>query len=120
MLDHIAIRTNQFDVQSRFYEAVLAPLGYTKLASYDDAAGFGSDKPALWIGADEVKPTGVHIALAAPGTAAVDAFHKAALAAGAKDNGAPGPRPDYNPGYYAAFVIDPDGNNLEAVYHQSK
>ena len=118
MLDHIAIHTNQFDALTRFYDAVLTPLGYAKLASYEDVAGFGHDKPELWIGATQAKPTPIHIALAAPGNAAVDTFYAAALAAGAKDHGPPGLRPDYSPGYYAAFVLDPDGNNLEAVYHQ--
>ncbi len=66
----------------------------------------------------EAKPIGIHIALAAADPAAVDRFHAAAIAAGGKDNGAPGPRPDYAPGYYAAFIIDPDGNNLEAVHRQ--
>ncbi len=118
MFDHIGIHTNQFDALISFYEAALAPLGYNKLASFADAAAFGADKPALWIGAAETKPIGIHIALAAADPAAVDRFHAAAIAAGGKDNGAPGPRPDYAPGYYAAFIIDPDGNNLEAVHRQ--
>jgi catechol 2,3-dioxygenase-like lactoylglutathione lyase family enzyme len=118
MFDHIALHTEQLETMIEFYEAALAPLGYAKLASYDDGAGFGRDKPALWLGEADAEPTGIHIAFAAPDTAAVDAFYKAAMAAGGKDNGGPGPRPDYAPGYYAAFVIDPDGNNLEAVHHQ--
>ena len=118
MFDHIGIHTNQFDALISFYEAALAPLGYGKLASFEDAAAFGSDKPTLWIGAVEAKPIGIHIAFAAHNTAAVDRFYAAAIAAGGKDNGAPGPRPDYSPGYYAAFIIDPDGNNLEAVHRQ--
>jgi catechol 2,3-dioxygenase-like lactoylglutathione lyase family enzyme len=119
MFDHIALHTNQFDKLVEFYEAVLVPLGYAKLASYDDAAGFGRDKPGLWISRAQTKPTGVHIAFAAADNAAVDSFYAAALAAAGKDNGAPGLRPDYAPGYYAAFVLDPDGNNLEAVHHQA-
>jgi catechol 2,3-dioxygenase-like lactoylglutathione lyase family enzyme len=118
MFDHIGIHTDQFDALISFYEAALAPLGYGKLASFEDAAAFGGDKPALWIGAVEAKPVGIHIAFAAHDTAAVDRFYAAAIAAGGKDNGAPGPRPDYAPGYYAAFIIDPDGNNLEAVHRQ--
>lgn len=118
MLDHVGIHTTQFDRLARFYELVLTPLGYKKLASYEDAAGFGGDSPELWIGASQSKPTAVHIALAAPSSAAVDAFYAAALAGGGKDNGPPGLRPDYSPGYYAAFVLDPDGNNVEAVYRQ--
>ena len=118
MFDHISLRTSQLDVLVNFYEAVLAPLGHTKLVSYDDGAGFGHDHPTLWIGESDEEPSSIHIAFVAPDTAAVDAFHKAAIAAGGEDNGAPGPRPDFAPGYYAAFVIDPDGNNLEAVHHQ--
>jgi catechol 2,3-dioxygenase-like lactoylglutathione lyase family enzyme len=90
MFDHIGIHTNQFDALISFYEAALAPLGYGKLASFEDAAAFGSDKPALWIGAVEAKPIGIHIAFAAHDTAAVDRFYAAAIAAGGKDNGAPG------------------------------
>jgi catechol 2,3-dioxygenase-like lactoylglutathione lyase family enzyme len=119
MFDHIGIHTNQFEALISFYEAALAPLGCGKVANFEDAAAFGSDKPALWIGTAEAKPVGIHIAFAAPNLAAVDRFYAAAIAAGGKDNGAPGPRPDYAPGYYAAFVIDPDGNNLEALHHQS-
>ena len=118
MFDHIALRTGELKTLVKFYEAALVPLGYAKLVSFDDGAGFGADRPTLWIGEADEESSSVHIALTAPNTAAVDAFYKAAMAAGGKDNGAPGPRPDYEPGYYAAFVIDPDGNNLEAVHHQ--
>jgi catechol 2,3-dioxygenase-like lactoylglutathione lyase family enzyme len=118
MLDHIGLRTTQFDDLVRFYETTLAPLGYSKLFAWDGGAGFGRENTAaLWIGASKVKPAGIHIALSAADRAAVDAFHRAALGAGATDNGKPGVRADYHPNYYAAFVIDPDGNNLEAVCH---
>lgn len=118
MLDHIGLRTTQFDALARFYEAALAPLGYTRLFAWEGGAGFGRNgTAALWIGASDTKPTGIHMALSAADHAAVDAFHKAALAAGATDNGMPGLRPHYHANYYAAFVIDPDGNNLEAVCH---
>lgn len=118
MLDHIGLRTTQFGDLVRFYETALAPLGYAKLFAWDDGAGFGRDGvAALWIGASTVKPTGIHIALSAKDRIAVDAFYSAALGAGATDNGKPGVRADYHPNYYAAFVIDPDGNNLEAVCH---
>ncbi len=118
MLDHIGLRTPQFGTLVRFYEASLSPLGYTKLFTWEGGAGFGRDgAAALWIAASEIKPTGIHIALSAVDRAAVDAFYTAALAAGAADNGKPGLRADYHPNYYAAFVIDPDGNNLEAVCH---
>jgi predicted enzyme related to lactoylglutathione lyase len=119
MFDHIGIHTHQFDALISFYEAALAPLGYGKLASFENAAAFGTEKPTLWIGAVEARPVGTHIApLFAADPAAVDRFYAAAIAAGGKDNGAPGPRPDYAPGYYAAFIIDPDGNNLEAVHRR--
>ncbi|WP_313351891.1 VOC family protein, partial [Paracoccus sp. (in: a-proteobacteria)] len=80
--------------------------------------GYGRDgKPFFWIGSGRVAVAATHVALSAPDRATVDAFHAAALAAGGRDNGAPGLRPDYHPGYYAAFVLDPDGNNIEAVHH---
>ncbi len=81
-------------------------------------AGFGANgKPAFWIGTGETTRGSLHVALVAGSRAAVDAFHHAALATGARDNGAPGLRPQYHPNYYGAFVIDPDGHNLEAVCH---
>ena len=116
MLNHIGLRTTQFDVLVRFYEATLAPLGYAKRFSWEGNAGFGNDGGVqLWIHASDAKPTGIHIALTGADQAAVDAFHGAALGAGAADNGKPGLRKDYHANYYAAFVTDPDGNNLEAV-----
>lgn len=118
MLDHIGLRTAQFDVLVRFYETILAPLGYTKLHAWEGGAGFGRDGSVpLWIHASEIKPTGIHIALSGENHAAVDAFYQAALGAGATDNGKPGLRTDYHPNYYGAFVTDPDGNNLETVCH---
>ena len=88
--------------------------GNQKLMAFDGAAGFGSDAPGLWISKSSEPRSSVHLALSSPDKSAVRAFHNAALAAGAKDNGAPGPR-DFAPNYYAAFVIDPDGNNIEAA-----
>jgi catechol 2,3-dioxygenase-like lactoylglutathione lyase family enzyme len=118
MLDQFGLRTAQFDVLVRFYEAALAPLGYTKLFAWEGGAGFGRNgAAALWIGAWKTKPTGIHIALSGADHAAVDAFYKAAVGAGAADNGKPGVRAEYHANYYAAFVIDSDGNNLEAVCH---
>lgn len=120
MIDHIGLRTRQPDAMIAFYEKALAPLGYGKLVSYEDAAGFGRDgAPSIWIGASTETPSSVHLAIASPERAMVDAFYAAAMRAGAQDNGAPGVRRDYAPTYYAAFVIDPDGNNLEAVCHQA-
>ena len=118
MLNHIGLRTTQFDVLVRFYETILTPLGHTKLHAWEGTAGFGREgAAALWIHASKTRPTGIHIALSGADHAAVDAFYKAALGAGAADNGKPGLRTDYHPNYYAAFVIDPDGNNLETVCH---
>jgi len=117
MIDHIGLNVTRLDAAMAFYRAALAPLGYG--CCYADAAlaGFGPpDAPALWLHAGTRGPSrAVHLALRAPDRAAVDAFHAAALAAGARDHGAPGLRPDYGANYYAAFVIDGDGNNLEAV-----
>jgi catechol 2,3-dioxygenase-like lactoylglutathione lyase family enzyme len=117
MYDHIGLRVKDLDASTRFYEAVLAPLGHL-LASRDEiGAGLGpKGTPTLWLGlAKQEKNTGTHIAFRAKGRAGVDRFYAAGLKAGGKDNGGPGPRPDYGPTYYAAFLIDPDGNNVEAV-----
>ena len=111
----------------RFYEQALAPLGITLIMSVTPeqtesggtAHGFGSDgKPYFWVGDNERVGEGTHVAFAVEERAMVDAFHEAALAAGGRDNGAPGLRPHYGPNYYAAFVFDPDGNNIEAVCHR--
>jgi len=109
-----------------FYTKALAPLGYALVMevgaehteSKSPAAGFGADgKPDFWIGGEGGLRGVLHIAIVAKDRAAVDEFHRAAVAAGARDNGAPGPRPHYNKDYYAAFVLDPDGHNVEAVCH---
>lgn len=116
MLEHVSLRTPQFEALVRFYVAALAPLGYEKLYVTDEGVGFGKDGNApFWIGPSATSPTGIHIALSAANRAAVDNFHRAAIKAGATDHGKPGVRANYAPNYYAAFVIDPDGNNLEAV-----
>jgi catechol 2,3-dioxygenase-like lactoylglutathione lyase family enzyme len=125
MLDHVALEVSDFDRSKGFYEAALAPLGITLVMEpAPQAAGFGSDvgqgpKPYFWIMARGRPPvSGAHVSFAAPDRDTVDAFHAAALAAGGTDNGAPGPRPIYHPGYYGGFVLDPDGNNVEAVCHR--
>ena len=121
-LDHIAISTADYAVSLAFYEAALAPLGIKTHMKFEgeegNVAGLGSEQPFLWIG-DGGKLTGgrVHIALSASTRAQVDAFYEAAMAAGGKDNGPPGLRPHYHATYYAAFVLDPDGHNIEAVCH---
>jgi catechol 2,3-dioxygenase-like lactoylglutathione lyase family enzyme len=123
MFDHIGIRVSDFARSKAFYAKVLQTLGYTLMVEYTPeqtggtaAAGFGSGKPAFWIGTTQ--PAGpAHIAFEAKDQAQVDAFYQAAIAAGGKDFGKPGPRPEYHPHYYGAFVLDPDGNNVEAVIH---
>jgi catechol 2,3-dioxygenase-like lactoylglutathione lyase family enzyme len=125
MLDHVGIEVTDFDRSKAFYEQALEPLGIGLLMEFDGAAGFGKDtehgpKPFFWIGA-RGRPTvsGAHVAFGVRSAEQVDAFHAAALAAGGTDNGAPGLRPIYHPGYYGAFVLDPDGNNVEAVCHRA-
>jgi catechol 2,3-dioxygenase-like lactoylglutathione lyase family enzyme len=122
VVDHVRIEVEDFDRSRAFYEGALAPLGITLLMEpLPRVAGFGDDrKPYFWIGV-RGRPIvhGVHVAFAAPDRDAVAAFHAAALAAGGSDNGGPGVREIYHPNYYAAFVLDPDGNNIEAVCHDA-
>lgn len=120
MLDHIGIRVTDCQRSRTFYEQTLRPLGYTLRLEFDgEAAGFGADEhPDFWIGRGGSGPGMAHVAFASPDRATVTAFYQAALAAGGTDNGGPGLRPQYHPDYYAAFVLDPDGNNIEAVCHR--
>jgi catechol 2,3-dioxygenase-like lactoylglutathione lyase family enzyme len=121
MIDHVSIAVRDLKAAGRFYEAMLAPIGLTKLREWPDAAiGFGKKYPEFWINrrADMAKvaiDSGVHFCLRAPSAAAVDAFHAAALAGGGTSDGAPGLRPEYHDNYYAAFIRDSDGNRIEAV-----
>jgi len=121
MIDHVSIAVRDLKSGAALYAALLAPLGLTKLREWPDAAiGFGKKYPEFWINKraamDRVADdSGVHICLRAPDSAAVDAFHDAALKAGATSDGAPGLRKKYHSNYYAAFVRDPDGNRIEAV-----
>jgi catechol 2,3-dioxygenase-like lactoylglutathione lyase family enzyme len=118
VIDHLGIKVSDYARSKAFYGSALAPLGYSLLMEYGDVGGFGAKgKPDFWISAGQVSAP-VHVALASPDRATVDAFHSAALAAGGSDNGAPGLRPQYHATYYGAFVLDPDGNNLEAVCHR--
>jgi catechol 2,3-dioxygenase-like lactoylglutathione lyase family enzyme len=127
ILDHIGIGVTDFDKSKAFYEKALAPLGIKFVMQYGKACGFGKDgKPDFWIGAEKTSYqteeqlrtiTPVHMCFRAQSRAEVDAFHAAALAAGGKDFGAPGIRAMYHPNYYGAFVLDPDGHNVEAVFH---
>jgi catechol 2,3-dioxygenase-like lactoylglutathione lyase family enzyme len=118
MLDHLGLRVSDYPRSKRFYEAALAPLGYKVLMEFDGpVAGLGADgKPDFWISEGKTGEP-VHVAFASASRSPVDAFHRAALAAGGRDNGAPGVRAEYHPTYYGAFVLDPDGNNVEAVCH---
>lgn len=119
MIDHVSIGVSDLARAKRFYGAALQPLGYACLSDGAEMLGYGAERVVLWIGASE-RPvpadpaSGLHFCFIAPSREAIDAFHRAALKAGGSDNGAPGPRPDYGPDYYAAFVIDPDGYRLEA------
>jgi catechol 2,3-dioxygenase-like lactoylglutathione lyase family enzyme len=119
MLDHVTIGVMGLARSRAFYDAALAPLGILWMAGEgDDFAGFGDGTKAFfWIGAKPKGLAGAHIAFTAPDRATVDRFYAAALVAGGRDNGAPGLRPHYHPDYYGAFVLDPDGHNIEAVCH---
>ncbi|RAI45511.1 VOC family protein [Rhodoplanes roseus] len=126
MIDHLGFPVSDYARSRDFYAAALAPLGYGIVMEFGpdetdmghSAAGFGRDgKPDFWIGGEGGLQGVLHVALAAPDRATVDAFHAAAMAAGAVDNGPPGLRPHYHPNYYAAFVRDPDGHNIEVVCH---
>ena len=120
MLDHVTIGVSNIARAVAFYDRALAPLGIERLyAEGTSAFGYGSDKKAyFWIGQREAVQSGAHIAFAAKDRATVDAFHAAALAAGGRDNGAPGLRPQYHAQYYGGFILDPDGHNIEAVCHR--
>ena len=123
MLNHISIGVRDIARTKRFYDAALKPLGYKRLSESEGSLGYGSDAVALWISAAE-RPvaaddkSGLHFCFDAPDRKSVEAFHAAALRAGGRDNGKPGPRADYGPNYYAAFVVDPDGYRLEAYCGQ--
>ena len=121
MIDHITFSVTDFGRSAAFYDRAFAPLGVRRLFEDSDGpgkvVGYGDDSPWFWI-ADGAPTSGpLHIALRAESRVAVDAFHREALQAGGTDNGPPGLRPQYEAGYYAAFVLDPDGHNIEAVFH---
>jgi catechol 2,3-dioxygenase-like lactoylglutathione lyase family enzyme len=124
MIDHTSITVSNFQASKDFYSRALSPIGYSLIrevpaskTGHSDAAGFGVAPAAdFWIGENnlsQILPS--HVAFRVDNRSLVDAFHKAALAAGARDNGAPGLRPYYHPDYYGAFVLDPDGHNIEVV-----
>lgn len=123
MLGHLSFGVSDLSRAIAFYDAVLAPLGYVRVWTEENGAGYGApgttnDKLALFRQTAGVRPPGpgFHLAFVAPNPEAVKGFHAAALKFGGKDEGAAGPRPHYSPKYYAAFVLDPDGHKLEAVY----
>ena len=119
MIDHVGLKTSNQAASRRFYEKALAPLGYSVLMEFEEGqvVGMGiGGKPDFWFSSGETSSP-IHLAFSASDRATVDGFHAAAVAAGGEDNGAPGLRPEYHPGYYGAFVLDPDGNNVEAVFH---
>src|ERR1700744_4075548 len=120
MIDHVSVGIRDLERAAGFYEAALAPLGLSRLVTRPATVGFGKSYPEFWInlrpGMAEVPPeSGTHICLRAKSTSEVDAFHAAALSAGGVSDGAPGLRPHDRVRYYAAFVVDPDGNRIEAV-----
>jgi catechol 2,3-dioxygenase-like lactoylglutathione lyase family enzyme len=122
MLDHLGLTVSDLARSQRFYEKALAPLGYSVRTEYAGSfVGFGDEaRPTFWLGVGAAPRTGTHVAFEAPDRATVGRFHAAAIAAGGRDNGAPGLRPHYHPNYYGAFVLDPDGHNIEVVCHQSE
>ena len=127
MIDHLTLQVSDFEKSRDFYLKALAPLDYVLVMDLTPGqarhllgrfCGLGArGKPDLWLRESGSSTSATHVAIAAPSRAAVDAFHRAALAAGATDNGPPGLRADYHPNYYGAFVIDVNGHNLEAVCH---
>ena len=121
VIDHVTVGVQSLERSREFYRRALEPLGFSEHGPWKEGVrdtSFGTEEDNDFAISEEYPPTGsAHIAFAADSRDQVDAFHAAALAAGGTDNGAPGPRFEYSPGYYGAFVIDPDGNNVEAVFH---
>ncbi len=125
MLDHIGVHVSDLAKARAFYDAALKPLGVSALweVTAEDSGsyagvGYGEgQKPYFWVSEGVADTSGLHVAFAAATRAQVDAFYAAARAAGGRDNGGPGLRPHYHPAYYSAFVLDPDGHNVEAVCH---
>jgi len=125
MIDHTGINVSDFNKSKEFYSKALSAISYSLLLEFPasvtgstDVAGFGeSPKPDFWVNKGTPNNPPVHVAFRVETRAQVDAFFKAAIAAGGRDNGKPGVRPHYHPNYYGAFVLDPDGHNIEAVCH---
>jgi catechol 2,3-dioxygenase-like lactoylglutathione lyase family enzyme len=122
-LDHLSLPVADLERSVAFYDKALAPLGLKRVKSAAGSVGYGLSHPVFWLMARRQQGAasagfGLHVALGAENRGAVDEFHRAALAAGGVDNGAPGLRPEYHPSYYGAFVLDPDGIKIEAVCHR--
>ena len=124
MIDHITFGVSDFARSTAFYDKAFAALGVRRLFDVPkdhtngiNVTGYGDDRPRFWLAEENPTSGMMHIALVATSRTAVDAFHAAAIGAGGTDNGPPGLRPHYHPDYYAAFVLDPDGHNIEAVCH---
>lgn len=128
MIDHTGVNVSDFKKSKEFYVKALAPIGYKIIMEFPssvtgtvDVAGFGEPpKPDFWLAQGTPNKPHVHVAFRVDSHQKVDEFYKAAIAAGGKDNGKPGPRPHYHENYYGAFVLDPDGHNIEAVCHEPK
>jgi catechol 2,3-dioxygenase-like lactoylglutathione lyase family enzyme len=128
MIDHTGVIVSNFEISKAFYEKALSPIGYALISEFPasvtghtDVAGFGEPpKPDFWISRGVPNQPPIHVAFRVASRDMVDAFYKAALTAGGKDNGPPGLRLHYHPGYYCAFVLDPDGHNIEAVCHKAE
>ena len=128
MLDHIGFSVSNMKISRIFYEKTLKPLGITPLmevtpemtGTSESHVGFGASRPFFWIGTGGKVSVATHVAFATESRKIVDEFYAAAIAAGGRDNGKPGLRPHYHENYYGAFVLDPDGNNIEAVCHSPK
>jgi catechol 2,3-dioxygenase-like lactoylglutathione lyase family enzyme len=127
MIDHTGVGVSDFEKSKDFYTHALGAIGYELIAEFSAeitgstaVAGFGEPpKPDFWINEGAPQKPHVHVAFRVPSRALVDGFYKAAIAAGGQDNGAPGPRPHYHANYYGAFVLDPDGHNVEACCHEA-
>ncbi len=118
MIDHFTLSVRDLEAAKKFFAAAFKPLGFTAVRDYGVIVGYGDTRPYLWVKQADVATTPQHIAFTAKNRAAVDAFHAAALAHGAKDDGAPGLRANYHPSYYGSFVVSPEGGHfLEAVCH---
>ncbi|MBL8584594.1 MAG: VOC family protein [Rhizobiaceae bacterium] len=124
MIDHIGICVKDYAASKRFYDAAMGALGASMVMTVPEEftggakiGGYGRDKPDFWISSNGEPGPGRHVAFSARSRAEVDAFYRAAMGAGGRDNGGPGLRPHYHENYYGAFVFDPDGNNVEAVCH---